>query len=392
MKALSIFLLLSVLLAFGCQQKEITNSDLEVIKVGGIPNDTCNISTVFNKGEIIKLETSDSCFISHIAQLLKSDKYLFVSDSWSRVLQFDSLGNFIRQIGRQGRGPKEYSRIMRIMVDNTNDCIIVNDRSKFIWFDFDGEFIREEALAESREILEFADIAEGYLYTVKSSYGPESEEQDPNRPDFHIRVKTMIYKYDHNFQLVDSILFRDVVYPVGFGVNSWPYYISNLNSGIYFYYSTQSPEPLLRDTLFRIEQSKVTPVLKTDFSEDLKVRNVTNDQYYVAMQSGKSLTRDIRNITINNVYRTENYVFVEFDDRKTDFYWYCYDRAGEKGYRVKAGFYDDYYGTDSLATVRPLDLKNNLFYFYKEGYEAAGIIDGVVENSNPVLFMLDTKE
>ena len=392
MRTPAIFVLLALFLTFGCKKKESDTSGLEIIKVGGTTPELCNLSNVFEKGPVIKLETSDSCFITYLSQVVKGDEYLFVSDNWSQVLQFDSSGNFIRKIGRQGNGPKEYNRIMRIMVDEANDYIIVNDRSKFLWFDFSGEFIREEALAQSREILEFADIAEGYLYMVKSTYGPASEDRDPNKPDFSTRVKTMIYKYDNSFQVVDSILFRDVVYPIGFGINSWPYYISNLKSGLYFYYSTQSPEPLLRDTLFRIEESKVSPVLKTDFSDELIVRNVTSDQYFAAMQSGNSLARDIRNITINNVYRTENYVFVEYDKLKTEFFWYCYDRAGKKGYNIKAGFYDDYFGTDSLATVRPLDLKNDLFYFYKEGYEVAGIIDGVVENNNPVLFMLETKE
>lgn len=58
---------------------------------------------------------------------------------------------------------------------------------------------------------------------------------------------------------------------------------------------------------------------------------------------------------------------------------------------MKEGFTDDIYNT-GIPALKPSDLKHGEFYFIKNGYELDGIMDGVNENSNPVIFFVRTKE
>jgi hypothetical protein len=49
-------------------------------------------------------------------------------------------------------------------------------------------------------------------------------------------------------------------------------------------------------------------------------------------------------------------------------------------------------GSTSLINLMPLDLKTGEFCFVKNGFELDGVVDGVNENSNPVIFFVRTKD
>ena len=63
--------------------------------------------------EIIKLNTSDECLIGEIKQVSFTDQFIFVSDPYvsQKIFMFDKNGKFVKNIGRQGGGPGEYSII-----------------------------------------------------------------------------------------------------------------------------------------------------------------------------------------------------------------------------------------------------------------------------------------
>ncbi|MBN2773292.1 MAG: hypothetical protein JXR31_03515 [Prolixibacteraceae bacterium] len=59
---------------------------------------------------------------------------------------------------------------------------------------------------------------------------------------------------------------------------------------------------------------------------------------------------------------------------------------------MSKGFTDDMTGSASVIKLMPIELKTGEFCFVKNGYELDGIMDGVDENSNPVIFFVRTRE
>jgi len=58
---------------------------------------------------------------------------------------------------------------------------------------------------------------------------------------------------------------------------------------------------------------------------------------------------------------------------------------------IRSGFTDDILDT-GIVQIQPLDTYNDKIYFVKEGYQLEGILEGIDENSNPVLVFVKLKE
>lgn len=102
------------------------------------------LSEIATEIEYIKLETGPDCYIgSGNSIYLVSSEYIFVFNQ-RRLLQFDINGNFIRQIGKIGRGPGEFISIKGIDIDQKNFTlsIITNFSHKIYEYNFDdGDWI-----------------------------------------------------------------------------------------------------------------------------------------------------------------------------------------------------------------------------------------------------------
>lgn len=92
----------------------------------------------------VPLETSDRSLMGKVQQLLIQDSFMLVSayEHPKRVLMFDRKGKFIREIGRNGKGPGEYIRINNIGVRPEQQEIMVNDPDgeKMLLYDYEGNF------------------------------------------------------------------------------------------------------------------------------------------------------------------------------------------------------------------------------------------------------------
>ena len=97
------------------------------------------LSTLGSQLEYIPLETDPACLLKSISNAFVSDSFLYVSDG-SRLLLFVRNGKFIRQIGSEGKGPGEYSRIADFIVDkNSREIYILSSRMVLI-YSFNGQF------------------------------------------------------------------------------------------------------------------------------------------------------------------------------------------------------------------------------------------------------------
>ncbi|MDO9579227.1 MAG: 6-bladed beta-propeller, partial [Bacteroidales bacterium] len=122
-------------------------SDTELPYHVNLERDIDNISSMplsylGSKLEYIPIETDSACLIKTISNVSISDSFLFVSDYY-RLLLFNKSGKYIRQIGSNGRGPGEYSRVLDFIVDEKSREVYVLSSRQVLVFDFNGQFNRD---------------------------------------------------------------------------------------------------------------------------------------------------------------------------------------------------------------------------------------------------------
>lgn len=104
--------------------------------------------------EYIPLETTDSCLISNITDLIMDDEYIFVQNGRTQqILQFTRQGKFVREVGKVGEGPGEYApyTIEDISLDSGQKELYAHRHGlPGMVFSYAGEFLRlDTAIVES---------------------------------------------------------------------------------------------------------------------------------------------------------------------------------------------------------------------------------------------------
>jgi len=154
----------------------------------------------------IQLETSTKCLLpKEGGGLTLSGNFIF-SAYRDQLYQFDMQGNFIRQIGRLGKGPGEFALMSgRYGIDETNKKIFVSTKYEVapLSFDFDGNcsgFVRDSTLASCWGIISRFDASNGYLIFVP--YPGDSRSQMICRP-----YELIVFDYDKK-EIVQSLTNR----------------------------------------------------------------------------------------------------------------------------------------------------------------------------------------
>ncbi len=102
------------------------------------------ISKIAENVEFIQFENSDKALLGRIMDLQLTKDYIFIKHTGSNLLtQFDRNGKFIRHVGREGRGPKEYGLMRVFSIDENNELIYIhtNWTRKILVYNFDGEYV-----------------------------------------------------------------------------------------------------------------------------------------------------------------------------------------------------------------------------------------------------------
>jgi len=102
------------------------------------------LSSIGKQLEYIPLETNPNCMIERIEHISFSEDFIFIAD-YTKILQFDRKGKFLRQIGANGRGPGEYIGITGFCIDKKNRKVFVNQCNagcEILEYDFNGSFIK----------------------------------------------------------------------------------------------------------------------------------------------------------------------------------------------------------------------------------------------------------
>jgi hypothetical protein len=364
MKTLNYLISLLVVVAFsyGCARNAKNQQDkFQTIKINLSENTTANLSGFVENPQMIKLETNDSCLIDLISQIETTPDYLFVADM-GNVYKFDKEGNYLRKIGSKGHGPYEYTNITCFTSSAKDKRIYIGANKKLLCFDFEGNPIEEIKINFMPDNLT---VHNNQLWVFYTKYDRLANGKFENR--------YIVNRYTHGYVLHDSIQMRSIKLDHQVGVLAPNMqYLSEAFGQTFLYSPILIREPILRDTLYRLEGNRMVPAIKVDFSDFLEV-------------NGKG-----KNISIQNINRTDKYLIAEYG-YKSKPRLFVHDFSSGKQYNLTEGFADDIFGTGKVV-LRPLDIKFEQMYFAKYGYELARKIEGVTENDNPVLFIFDFKK
>jgi hypothetical protein len=161
-------LFIAFLLIFGgCKQNKSQETDDSGINIKvGSENylDQVNYSSIFDKVEYVKLETTEESLIGSISKIMYAKNQFFILDKQQRaLLVFSDTGKFLWKINKQGNGPGEYRTITDF--DLNNDKLFLFDiSSKVLEYDLSGNFVKDYPMRKYGQSIAVNDPF-FYLYT-----------------------------------------------------------------------------------------------------------------------------------------------------------------------------------------------------------------------------------
>lgn len=106
------------------------------------------VEDLFDRIEVVPLETNDSALIYHIYNSCVIDSDIYVQDFRAMVVyRFGTDGKFKNRIGRRGQGPGEFTLAYGFDIDSDkNRAYIVSAHGKVYEYSLSGEFVRDYEL------------------------------------------------------------------------------------------------------------------------------------------------------------------------------------------------------------------------------------------------------
>ena len=137
------FIFLLFFSLFSCKKNNSTFNE-ELIHADIDRMDEISIFDIFNKVEIIPLETIDESLIKEVQKVIHyHDNYFILDYSGQKIFSFDNSGNFRFKIDNRGQGPEQYLHIGDFdinQIDNKLLFVSVVD-AKLHEYDLNGNFL-----------------------------------------------------------------------------------------------------------------------------------------------------------------------------------------------------------------------------------------------------------
>jgi len=153
---LILYLVLLSILSFSCKRKDKETSEDKMVSPiqisPGISDGSETLQSHIKNLQIIKLQSNHSVVIGGLI-----DKIEFVDNKYylkqissltdKPIFVFDSTGNYIRSIGKHGRGPREFLSLNDMIVDNRVILFTWDgDFTKGLFYTLNGKYLKEEKL------------------------------------------------------------------------------------------------------------------------------------------------------------------------------------------------------------------------------------------------------
>jgi hypothetical protein len=156
---LLIFNLFSVLT--GCNEiKKSSDKNLtDIITVNPFNKEKIKLSTFAKAIRYIPLETIKGHYLANINKIFFINNRFYIIDSNKKhsIFCFDKDGKFIFEIAKQGKGPGEFIFLSdaEISYDNKSIVVVDQDQKKYIFYDLNGKFIKEQRISANLFFVNF---------------------------------------------------------------------------------------------------------------------------------------------------------------------------------------------------------------------------------------------
>lgn len=293
----SLFILLGVIVISSCNSsKNPKVSDNKVVNSTNLPylinieknlTDTKSIplSSIGKQLEYIPLETNPNCMLQSIQHISFNEDFMFIAD-YTKILQFDRKGKFLKQIGANGRGPGEYYGITGFCVDQKNKKLLVNSYNgrKILEYDFDGSYTKSiDQPWRSYQFIVYDTT--GFIFHFTN----DNDSTVYSKYNFYITDHELnpIYKIKRCFIRKSNIAAREIP--------------------LYYFHNTLHFKQYTVDTLYTLENEKPKPYAIFRLGKSKLDPNIMFDG---RNPNVAEMIKEIANyFEISKILETENYLF-----------------------------------------------------------------------------------
>lgn len=307
------------------------------------------LSEIAKSVDYISLETSDSSYLSLIQDVKSYKDRLYVVDFPGRILVFDKSGKFLHQIGQEGEGPGEFYNLSSFVIDEDSETLYIASGRRLISYTIDNEYLSEKSFPF---FIDYIELIDKDLNLIAAKDGVKSGDKFINQRS--------LFKVNSDLDMVDSISLLKLELNEETGA-IYPYknYVSEIEGEKFIYTPVLFNESIIRDTLYKIDNTSLKPELKLDFAPPL------------FNEDGKKL------ILIKNVILSKNFLICEYN-REGISSLYIGARNTDFSINLKEGLLIE---EGEIVMLRPFDLSNDQFYFVK----TYNYSDTSTEELNPMI-------
>lgn len=269
MKNINLFCLILALIISSCAQHDPSNENsVGIIGLNEAFSNArpLNINDISTDLEFVRLETRDACLTGTRLFMYSNDQNLVAVDQ-ARIMLFDRTnGKFIKEIGRKGNGPGEYSRTYVVMpIDEENNLVYAGRNKSRYGYSFDGQL--KDTLPIPELVSEVGNIEDNVFAAFM--------------PDYQGGEKKKILLFNRH----DSIL---KTYPNYLSApNTNGFFVWNPNAWFYRVNRQLCFFQIFNDTVFSVEKTKLAPKYVFDMGPysppyEMKTsQNFESEKYFI---------------------------------------------------------------------------------------------------------------
>ena len=317
------------------------------------------VSLVASDITYIPLESPKQYLINKIRQIRLTESSIFIADD-NRLLQFNRDGKFVKQIGKKGRGPGEYSGIMHFDVNEQADRILIQGEYESNTYNLNGDFIQNPKFQGS------------LFYFCNSSriafYSPTDEKRTRNLLITDKNLNPLYEFHNHNPRPVTRLKHA-----------SAPFY--HFKNNLYF-------KEHYNDTVVSVNDSTLTPHII------LREGSLLLDKNFDLQPTGnwedlkKQLEKVKDQLTLENIWESNRFIFITYikgvGPLAKSRLKLIYDKKTLKLYAShEKGFINDF---DNGIDFWPAGVfHDSLMVYYSEAFELKShVTSNAFRNSNPL--------
>lgn len=366
---------------FSCtaEKKEIINAEapITIDLVEAYKNkESIKLSTIASEITYLRLESKKEAILGGGPRIFVSDSFVVIS-GFKKIDLFDrASGNYIREIGKIGRGPNEYNSTRHVASFNQKEQFIYARKwEELIAYDLKGKMVKK---IKRPEVYKNMCLLEDNLY---AAFTPNTGGNETRRVVIYDAIEEKTIKIFPNYQF-----YKPTSYAVS-GYEGWFYHYKNK---LFF-------KEYCNDTLFRVTKEQLLPKFVFNSGEyKVPYRNRENTKYFMT----RLFMENSRYLFFNFSYNKHSHCSI-FDKKTGN----CFisDIDGEKN----SGYIND---IDNFISFNPqsINVNNELIAFvqayklkrwFDENPEKAAKLPphlqklkSIKETDNPVVMILKLKE